>query len=603
MESKLLATTDSTGTPIRASDFIDGIGVDTHIPYTDGGYANLTNDAADLAYLGVKQVRDEVTDGENGSAPLSSYIKLAQEGVKFTFVVGNYASTTASVQNQLSLISQVNQAVPGSITAVEGPNEIGNFPVSFNGVTGQAGALEVQKLIYSTVKSDPALSGVAVDYFTGYGTTGEGLGPDPSTTAGLADYDTQHPYPNGGQAPGAYLTPSFSLPNETGTKGKFVFTETGYSTDTSSANGVDATVQAKYSLDLLLDAAKDGAAHTDLYDLMDAYAPGSAQGDDGYGLFDSNNQPKAAATAIHDLTSILTDTGADASTFTPSSLTYSVTGLPSTGNSLAIAKSDGDTDIAVWAEPEIYDESTKSEVAATASTVTVSLDGTHDVTVYDPLSGTTPIATYADVSSIQLQVTDHPLIVDVSPGAATSSTTTTTASGSTPDTPATTTAGSTDTPPATSPATTTGTGGTSTTTPATTTPATTTPVTTGASPADGSGTATGSTSTGTTAPGGTNASGSTRHGNGSALSMLKAFIGGHLTGTQTDKSEAVATIVSDLGTDYKADLALLKGVVPTDFHVSAELVNTVLGAQGGDIPSLTSMAGSGASTHKHAIAA
>lgn len=47
-----------------------------HIAYTDGGYASLSNDSADLAYLGLKNVRDGVSDGVNGSAPLSSDITL-----------------------------------------------------------------------------------------------------------------------------------------------------------------------------------------------------------------------------------------------------------------------------------------------------------------------------------------------------------------------------------------------------------------------------------------------------------------------------------------------------------------------------------------------
>ena len=410
--------TARAGTPERAADFVGMIGVDTHIPYTDGGYSDIAKVGSDLAYLGVSQLRDGITDGQNGSAPFSSYLALAKQGEKFTFVVGSDTTTTASVQAELSLIAKLNAAVPGSVTAVEGPNEINNESLSFDGQTGEAGALAVQKLIYSTVKSDPALTGVAVDYFTGYDTVGYAAGPDPSTTRGLADYDTQHPYPHSGQAPAYWVSPDTALGNEPGAKGKFVYTETGYSTNASSPDGVSEAVQAKYELDLLFDAAKDGASHVDLYELMDAYKPGSAQGDAGFGLFDSEGAAKPAATAIHDLTTILSDTGAGAATFTPTSLAYVITGLPSTGNGMALAKSNGDTDVVVWAEPAIYDESSKSDVQAPAETATVSLDGQHDVEVYDPLSGTTPVATYHDVSSVQVRVTDHPLVVQVSPAIA-----------------------------------------------------------------------------------------------------------------------------------------------------------------------------------------
>ena len=402
-----------TASDIRASDFLNDIGVATHIAYTDGGYANLSNVQADLNYLGVTELRDGISNGENGSAPLASYIQLAKAGEKFTFVVGGGASTNASIQYTLNTIEQLEAAVPGSVKAIEGPNEINNQTLTFNGVGGLQGAVALQQYLYQTVKGTPALAGVAVDYFTGYDTVGFAAGPNPGTTAGLADYDNQHPYPQGGQAPASFLDPATALGNEPGTGGKFVYTETGYTTNTSDVNGVDPTVQAKYTLDLLMDAAKDGSSGTYLYQLMDAYKPGSPQGDDGYGLFDSANAPKPAATGIHDLAAILADTGSAASTFTPVALAYSVSGQPSTGNSLEIGKSDGTIDIAVWAEPQLWNESTKGEVAARAETETVNLDGAHQVSVYDPLSGTAPIASYASTSAVQLQVTDHPLIVQV----------------------------------------------------------------------------------------------------------------------------------------------------------------------------------------------
>lgn len=105
-----------TASDIRAWDFLDGIGVATHIAYTDGGYADLSNVQADLAYLGITELRDGISNDENGSAPLASYIQLAQAGGKFTFVVGGGTSTNASIQNTLNTIEQLEAAVPGSVS-------------------------------------------------------------------------------------------------------------------------------------------------------------------------------------------------------------------------------------------------------------------------------------------------------------------------------------------------------------------------------------------------------------------------------------------------------------------------------------------------------
>ncbi len=408
--------------PLRASAFLSSVGVDTHIAYTDGGYASIKNVAADLSYLGITNVRDGISNGQNGSAPLSSYIALAQDGIKFTFQISaTVGMTTADLTAQLALIAKVNAAVPGSVVAVEGANEINNFAFSYNGVSGLQGATNLQKDLYAAVHSNAGLSGVAVDYFTGYAAGSIAAGANPATTAGLADYDTQHPYPNFGQAPAAWVNPAQALSNETGATGPAVYTETGYSSNGGTAGAVNADVQAKYTLDLLMDTAKDGVSRTYLYQLMDAYKAGSVQGDDGTGLFDSNNLSKSAATAIHDLTTILADTGSTASTFTPTTLSYSLTNLPTTGNSLEMEKSNGAYDIAVWNEPQIWNEATGTEIKAAATTVTLQLGASYaNVQVFDPLSSSSPIQTLKNVSSVQLSITDHPLIVEVEPGLATS---------------------------------------------------------------------------------------------------------------------------------------------------------------------------------------
>lgn len=404
---------------MRASDFIDTEGVNTHLPYTDGGYANVSNVLSDLNYLGISNVRDSITDGQNGSAPLSTYVTLAQAGVKFTLLsdVGG-SVTTASLQSEVNLMAQLQAAVPGSVVAAEGPNEINNFPVTYNGVGGLQGAVDLQEQLYTDVKANPSLASAAVDYFTGYPEGSGNNGPNPDTTPGLANDDTQHPYPNGGQAPAFWVSRSQALGNMPGGSGPAVYTETGYSTNGGTSGAVNDDVQAKYTLDLLMDDAKNGISSTDLYQLMDAYQPGSPQGDDGFGLFNPNNSPKEAATAIHNLNTILADPGATASTFSAPTPSYTVAGLPSTGNSMAIEKSSGASDIVVWAEPQIWNESNGTEVASPTTNVTVQLAATYGtVKVFDPLSSSSPTETLSNVSSVALALTDHPLIVEVEPSA------------------------------------------------------------------------------------------------------------------------------------------------------------------------------------------
>lgn len=400
-----------TPTTLSSSAFIDSIGVNTHIAYTDGEYSSPSLIISDLQYLGVTEVRDGISDGAYGSAPLWHYISIAQAGIKFTFHISNGDTNNAAILNELSEIDQVEEAVPGSVIAIEGVNEINNEPVTFDGISGLAGALAMQAALYADVKADPELSGVAVDYFTGYNAGNVGMGPTIPATPGLADDDTQHPYPNYGEAPAFWVSRAQALPNESAADAPAVYTETGY-----SSNQVNEYVQEVYTLDLLMDTAQEGISHTDLYDLLDAYAPGSPQGDDGYGLFANSEAPKPVATGIHDLTSILGQI--PSGTEMPSAgIGYTLSNLPSDGNSMELTEGNAADVIVVWAEPQIWNDSTGNQVAAPTEQVTIALDAYYaDVDVYDPMAGTAAIATYTDTDSITVAVTEHPILVEVSGG-------------------------------------------------------------------------------------------------------------------------------------------------------------------------------------------
>ena len=420
---------------LRSADFVSSEGVNTHIPYTDGAYSNVSAIIADLSYLGIDHVRDGLNSpGQFGGAPLSSYIAIARAGVRFTLMVGGGGSLAASggtptdpsLDQRVGYIDQLVQAVPGSVAAVEGTNEINNQPILYDGQGGQGtgaaeldAALAMQRQLYSLVHADPNLRGVPVDYFTGYGAGSIPVGPDPATTAGLADADTQHPYPNGGQPPAFWVSRAQALGNESAADAaagaRAVYTETGYSSNGGTAGAVSPDVQAKYTLDLLLDDARQGIAETDLYELLDAYAPGSRQGDAGYGLFDSKGAPKPVATALHNLNAILADTGAQAAAFTPAPLAYTLAGQDSTSSSLLMQKSDGTYILALWDEQPIWNAASGTQIAPASHQVTLSLSGTGDraIALYDPMSGEQAVATSTGTSAT-VTLSDHALLLSIS---------------------------------------------------------------------------------------------------------------------------------------------------------------------------------------------
>ena len=88
--------------------------------------------------------------------------------------------------------------------------------------------------------------------------------------------------------------------------------------------------------------------------------------------------------------------------------------MPASGNSMVLGKSNGAYELVVWAEPKVWNDATDTEISNPSQTVTVNLGGVHhSISVYDPLQGTTPIATYTDVSQIIIPLSDHPVIIEI----------------------------------------------------------------------------------------------------------------------------------------------------------------------------------------------
>ena len=377
---------------------------------TTSGYGNLSLVENSLAYLGILNVRDNFT-----TSSLSAFAALANQGYKLDFAIPSDAIT---ITNFVAQMDAFNAAHPGGIKAIEGPNEVNIFPVTYNGGSSLANAAQYQQAFYSAVRADGHLNNIPVYNLslayldtTQYAQVGD--------LSGSANYANSHAYLNNAYGPQWSLNIILPVAKLDAKSLPTVITETGYNTDPNDGySGVNQSVQAKYTLDTLMDAYKDGVAATYLYELFDEFPdPSNTNAQNHYGIFNSDGSPKLAATAIHNLTTILADPSAPPS-FTPGALNYSVSNLTAAyGNQLLLQKSSGVFDLVLWADPSVYRPSTDTEIAAPNDSVTVNfaqVEGT--VTVFDPLLGTTPIASYHNVQQIQINVTDHPLVIEISNG-------------------------------------------------------------------------------------------------------------------------------------------------------------------------------------------
>lgn len=394
-------------TLLTSTKLIDTWGVNTHLPYTDGGYANATKVIESLNYLGLNNVRDWVINDKwyPGNEGQLSYPVAAQAGIKFVMNV----ISGSDVQHAVNLMHNFEAKFPGSIVGIEGPNEVNNWPVNFNGLTGDAGAIAFQTALFDAVNADSLLANKPVVLLTSY-----------PVLVGPADASNTHFYPGNGDQPFTSLKGATDWFTALMPGKPFMLTETGYFSLPGNFGwgGVDEVTQAKLLLNLLCDSAKLGLEKVFIYQLLDAYSdPSMSDPEKHFGLFDINYKPKAAATAIHNLTTILKDGAETNPALQP--LNYTLSGLTSNGGELIVQESSAVTNLVLWREPDIWDEAAKKPISAAADQVTLSLQDTYaSVVVYDPMVGASPVATYQNVSTIKLSVVDHPLVVELSGKAA-----------------------------------------------------------------------------------------------------------------------------------------------------------------------------------------
>ena len=384
-------------TAASASTFYSSIGVNTHIDFSWTAYNNLSSVESALSYLGVANVRDSI---DNPADPAKFAQLNADLGVKFDVYI---APGSVSYAWQLQQI----EANIGIISSVEGPNESDSESYSYNGLTGTAAAKAEQSALYSAIKGDASASQVKV-IESSFGQTGtfSTIG-----AIGNADYGNAHIYFGTDNNPGwnGWIPTMEGLAQNVAPGKPVAVTETGYSTVTGSSNGVDDLVQAKYTLDDILDEFKSGAKVIDLYELVDEQAsPGNVE--DNFGLFNNNWTAKPAATAVHNLMAILKDTGSLAN---PGSLTYSLTGMPTAGNSELFEKSDGTFVLALWNDTRLASATTGADIAVAPVMVTLTLAQTFStIDVYDPLSGSAPVQVASNAQTLQISLPDHPVLIE-----------------------------------------------------------------------------------------------------------------------------------------------------------------------------------------------
>jgi hypothetical protein len=412
-------TIDPNGIGVTAasnSAFLSSLGVNTHVSqgYDPNSYLE------PLKYLGVRNVRDSWLN-------LPGLVMLHERAGVRVDLLGN------DVDNLVLAAKKLAKA--GTLLSIEGPNEPNNFTITYNGKEGGGTTrswlpvAELQRDLYSAVKSDPELKRYAVFHVSEGGAEIDNVGLQflriPAGAQALlpegtqfADYANPHNYVSGvrigyvdnqaWQAADPTLNGYWDgLYGEYGRTWKRRFagysnaelealprvtTETGWDAPTIGEEQTQGTVL----VNTYLAQFKRGWRYTFIYELGEGEGGGGSQG-----LFHKDWTPKLAATYIHNLTSILADDFSDATS--PGRLKYSIPNQPFVVHDLLLHRSDGVLQLVVWGER-----------VSGANDITVDLGGTREtVKIYDVTVGKVPVRTLTNVTNVPLTITDHAMILEI----------------------------------------------------------------------------------------------------------------------------------------------------------------------------------------------
>ena len=412
--------------------FLDSLGINTTLP--DRGQP-LDKTVEMIRYGGFRWVRAGIEGlSDHGPTTLQTFLDLHRAtGVRFSWGLVSGGTDLPRLTGTGRTLAEA-----GALLAFEGNNEPNNWGVAYGGEKGGGQApswrpvARLQSDLYRAVKTDPALAHYPVWSISESGAERDNVGLQfltipagadtllPPGTA-FADFANCHNYvyhPNS-KEPRDNQTWNAADPSPAcrvdGLHGNFgltwarkfpgypppalerlprVTTETGVLIE----GAITERLHGLNLLSLYLDQFKRGWSHTAVYLLRDRT---DENGNQAFGFFDRDYRPRLAAVYLHNLTTILADQTAPPKTGSAGSLDYSVVNAPETVHDLLLARGDGGLQLVIWGE-RLHGEDRVNVRFGTAL---------RSVKIYDPTVGVEPVKTLAETSSLDLTLSDHPLVL------------------------------------------------------------------------------------------------------------------------------------------------------------------------------------------------
>jgi hypothetical protein len=394
----------------RAGDFVDSIGVNTHFGnaiYPENGYAN-RQIGAKLAALGVRHIRDH---SYNDAAVKHVGELHRKHGVRATLVLGE---TTRSPADIVKLL-KANPAYE----AVEGLNEPDFAKRTYKSLADAKNDYPAtrafQDELYAAVKGDAKLKALPVlSPAMGRSNRSQFLIPIQFDVAALHRYSWE-----GKTA----LEPSAGLDEAIANLAKLRgdrplwATESGYYSEPAAhARAVPEKVAGKYVPRLVAEFFNRGVARTYLYELADQGVDKAAR-EQNFGLLRQDMSEKPAYVALKNLIALLKEPKPRDFSPAPLEITLGPDGsVPDTVHHTLLQKETGAYYLLIWQEVLSYDAEKKAEIDRPVVAVTLTLPRAFNVATFAPGDSTRPLRTQSGATSIQLDVPDQVLVVELSGG-------------------------------------------------------------------------------------------------------------------------------------------------------------------------------------------
>lgn len=400
---------------LSADDFVDRIGVATHLGYDDTPYGFAYDKASQmLGESGIRHIRDGLHPRE-----LDLFNRF---GIKSTVIVGPPQDPRQSLK--------ALEPVAETIDMIEGPNEVDIFPQNgqYKGRSFPEGARLFQDDLYAAVHENARLRGLGVIALsTARADSNLKLSPLHSF-----DYLVMHSYA-GGQMPSSSLDgPVISnIRNAPRLLGKgdevkpIVVTESGYHT-ALGANltlggvqpGVSEEVQRKYLPRHFAEYFNAGIARTISYEFLDEFPDEATNAEASFGMVRRDLSPKPAYTALKNLIAMLSESKWDAQArkwktpiVRPHAVNFELVGAPADVHHTLLQKSDGSYYLLLWREASSWDTAKQQEIPVAPARVEVRFGLPIPGAQLFNLKSAAPVGNWSNTRSLVLDVPDEIVVL------------------------------------------------------------------------------------------------------------------------------------------------------------------------------------------------